>query len=172
MLALVILHMYLYGWNIFIWRRVRINYAFIFEFTPGSELRYREVLLVCTALTALLIGAMVIHLTIHSTLVQGQASAYIDLIPFAVMLVSVSTAVLYNLSLIYSLNPFCSCHCIAVCSFYSKPGECVRMQIFLVLLFNPLDVCYRSSRFFFLSALLHIVCAPLYKVLILNLRLL
>ncbi|XP_024357946.1 phosphate transporter PHO1 [Physcomitrium patens] len=121
-LALVLLHMYMYGWNIFLWRRARINYAFIFEFSPGSELRYREVLLVCTALTTLLIGAMVIHLSIHSTLIPGQASPYIDLIPVGVLL------------------------------------------IFLALLFNPLNFCYRSSRFFFLNVMLHIVCAPLYKV--------
>lgn len=88
MLALILFHMYLYGWNIFLWRRARINYAFIFEFSPGSELRYREVLLVCTALTTILIGAMVLHLSIHSTLIQGQASPYIDLIPVAVLLVS------------------------------------------------------------------------------------
>lgn len=41
-------------------------------------------------------------------------------------------------------------------------------QMFLALLFNPLNVCYRASRFFFLNVLLHIICAPLYKVLILR----
>lgn len=88
MLALVLLHMYLYGWNVYIWRRVRINYAFIFEFSPGSELRYREVLLLCTAMTTALIGAMVVHLSIHSTLINTRASAYLDLIPLGVLLVS------------------------------------------------------------------------------------
>ncbi|KAG0554364.1 hypothetical protein M758_12G087500 [Ceratodon purpureus] len=124
MLALVLFHMYLYGWNIFLWRRARINYAFIFEFSPGSELRYREVLLVCTALTTLLIGAMVVHLTIHTLLMDGQGPwiVYVDLIPIAVMV------------------------------------------MFLAMLFNPLNVCYRSSRFFFLNVMLHIICAPLYKV--------
>ncbi|XP_024383229.1 phosphate transporter PHO1-3 [Physcomitrium patens] len=124
MLALVLLHMYLYGWNIFLWKRARINYAFIFEFSPGSELRYREVLLVCTALTTLVIGAMVVHLSIHSTLIPGQASPYIDLIPVTVML------------------------------------------IFLALLLNPLNICYRSSRFFFLNVFLRIICAPLSKVML------
>jgi hypothetical protein len=70
------------------WKRVRINYTFIFEFSPGSELHCEEVLLVCTALTTVLIGAMVMHLSIHSMLFHAQASAYVDLIPVAVMLVS------------------------------------------------------------------------------------
>jgi hypothetical protein len=38
-------------------------------------------------------------------------------------------------------------------------------QMFLALLFNPLNMCYRSSRLFFLNVLLRIICAPLYKVL-------
>ena len=42
----------------------------------------------CTALTTLLIGAMVVHLSIHSTLIEGKASPCIDLIPIAVLLVS------------------------------------------------------------------------------------
>jgi hypothetical protein len=70
------------------WKCVRINYTFIFEFSPGSELHYEEVLLVCTTLTTVLIGAMVMHLSIHSMLFHARASAYVDLIPVAVMLVS------------------------------------------------------------------------------------
>lgn len=61
-LGLVLLHMYMYGWNVYAWQRVRINYPFIFEFSPGTELRYREVFLVCTAFTSLLLGTMVAHI--------------------------------------------------------------------------------------------------------------
>jgi hypothetical protein len=59
---LVLLHMYMYGWNVYAWQRVRINYPFIFEFSPGTELRYREVFLVCTAFTSLLLGTMIAHI--------------------------------------------------------------------------------------------------------------
>jgi hypothetical protein len=78
------------------WKRVRINYTFIFEFSPGSELHCEEVLLVCTALTTVLIGAMVMHLSIHSMLFHAQASAYVDLIPVAVMLVSCKLDILMS----------------------------------------------------------------------------
>ncbi len=44
-------------------------------------------------------------------------------------------------------------------------------QVFLVLLFNPLNLCYRSSRFFFLRVWQHVICAPFYKVLILPISL-
>lgn len=61
-LGLVLLHRYMYGWNVYSWQRVRINYPFIFEFAPGTELRYREVFLVCTSFTSLLLGAMIVHI--------------------------------------------------------------------------------------------------------------
>ncbi|KAG6556594.1 hypothetical protein Mapa_001535 [Marchantia paleacea] len=38
------------------------------------------------------------------------------------------------------------------------------LTIFFLLLFCPFNFCYRSSRVFLLKTLLHIVCAPLYKV--------
>ncbi len=88
--------MYMYGWNLYMWKHVHINYTFIFEFSPGSELHCEEVLLVCTALTTVLIGAMVMHLSIHSMLFHAQASAYVDLIPVAVMLVSCKLDILMS----------------------------------------------------------------------------
>jgi hypothetical protein len=79
MVALVLIHTYMYGRNLYMWKRVRINCTFIFEFSPGSELPCEEVLLVCTALTTVLIGAVVMHLSIHSMLFHAQASASVVL---------------------------------------------------------------------------------------------
>ncbi|KAH9535732.1 hypothetical protein CY35_17G068900 [Sphagnum magellanicum] len=86
MLALIVLHIFMYGWNVYSWRLKGINYAFIFEFSPGSELRYREVFLVCTCLTTVVSGAMVMHLSMLSTLLKWQ-SHYVDLFPFMIILV-------------------------------------------------------------------------------------
>ncbi|CAN5951468.1 unnamed protein product [Sphagnum jensenii] len=61
-LGLLLLHMYMYGWNVYAWQQTRINYGFIFEFSPGTELRYREVLLICTALSSMLLGTMIVHI--------------------------------------------------------------------------------------------------------------
>jgi hypothetical protein len=87
MLVLIVLHIFMYGWNVYSWRLKGINYAFIFEFSPGSELRYREVFLVCTCLTTMVFGAMVMHLSMLSTLLKWQ-SHYVDLFPFMIILVS------------------------------------------------------------------------------------
>ncbi|CAK9867671.1 unnamed protein product [Sphagnum jensenii] len=125
MLVLIVLHIFMYGWNVYSWRLKGINYAFIFEFSPGSELRYREVFLVCTCLTTMVFGAMVMHLSMLSTLLKWQ-SHYVDLFPFMIILA------------------------------------------FLVVLFNPLNMWYRSSRWFLLKVLLRIVSAPLYKVVLVD----
>ena len=78
MLFLVLLHMYLYGWNVYAWRKARINYAFIFEFAPKTELRHREIFLVCTGLTTFILCGMVIHLMAFS-LSQSQFNP--DIVP-------------------------------------------------------------------------------------------
>ncbi|KAG6546094.1 hypothetical protein Mapa_012500 [Marchantia paleacea] len=118
MVMLVLIHMYMYGADLYFWRRLRINYAFIFEFTPGTELRHREVLMVTSVLTTVLVGSMVGHLALHSV----AKSPYVDFIPLGLVMLMVG------------------------------------------ILFFPLNILYRSSREFFLNSMLHIMAAPLYKV--------
>ncbi|KAL3679546.1 hypothetical protein R1sor_022502 [Riccia sorocarpa] len=117
MTALLLLHMYMYGWNVYLWRRTRINYAFIFEFAPGTELCYRKVLLVSTGLTVVLGVGLLGHIT-----AQLNDSPIVNLIPLGVVLT------------------------------------------LLILLFCPLNICFRSSRLFFLSRMYRIICSPFYEV--------
>lgn len=80
-LVLILFHIYLYGWNVYTWQRTRINYPFIFEFSPGTELRYREVLLVSTGFTNLLFGGMCIHVLVSSRdFPRNYASEFIPLV--------------------------------------------------------------------------------------------
>lgn len=91
MLALIVLHIYLYGWNVYLWRKARINYAFIFEFAPGKELRYREILLVSSGLLTLFLGGMLAHLGAHYAVDRNNQSGnfYVDIIPLGVVAVFV-----------------------------------------------------------------------------------
>ncbi|KAG0558028.1 hypothetical protein KC19_11G174000, partial [Ceratodon purpureus] len=122
-LGLVLLHMYMYGWNVYAWQRVRINYPFIFEFSPGTELRYREIFLVCTAFTSLLLGTMIAHI-IASTRQAPTGSYTAEFAPLGITLV------------------------------------------FLVALFTPVNILYRSSRIFFLRCMQRVIFAPFYKVIL------
>ncbi|CAN6462051.1 unnamed protein product [Victoria cruziana] len=119
MFALISLHVFLYGCNVCAWRSTRINYNFIFEFSPTTALKYRDVFLICTSIMTLVIGGMVAHLILRT---NGFSPQYVDAIPGILLL------------------------------------------IFTVLLFCPLNVFYRSTRYYFLRVMRNIMCSPFYKV--------
>ncbi|KAL3700359.1 hypothetical protein R1sor_018381 [Riccia sorocarpa] len=78
--GLVLLHLYMYAWNVYLWRGARINYTLIFEWAPGTELQYQQVLLLCTGLTSLWMLTLIV-VKLCSTL------PYANLAPFFVLLV-------------------------------------------------------------------------------------
>ncbi|WOL03843.1 hypothetical protein Cni_G12563 [Canna indica] len=78
MFSLLFLHLFLYGCNIFMWRKTRINYAFIFEFAPTKELKYREVFLICTTSMTVVVGVMFAHLALTA---KGYSSTQVQAIP-------------------------------------------------------------------------------------------
>ncbi|WOK93449.1 hypothetical protein Cni_G02146 [Canna indica] len=78
MFSLLFLHLFLYGCNIFMWRKMRINYAFIFEFAPTKELKYRDVFLICTTSMTIVVGVMFAHL---SLIARGYSSTQVQAIP-------------------------------------------------------------------------------------------
>ncbi|CAM6075761.1 unnamed protein product [Sphagnum tenellum] len=119
-LGLVLLHMYMYGWNVYAWEKTRINYGFIFEFSPGTELHYREVLLICTALSSMLLGTMIVHIIASTKEAPNYDGS--DWVPLSITLV------------------------------------------FLVMLLIPVNIFYKSSRYFFLRCFRRIIFAPFYKV--------
>lgn len=84
MFSLLFLHLFLYGCNIFMWRKTRINYAFIFEFAHTKELKYREVFLICTTAMTAVVGVMFAHLVL---IARGHSSTHVQAIPGFLFLV-------------------------------------------------------------------------------------
>ncbi|KAM7280641.1 hypothetical protein ACFE04_007775 [Oxalis oulophora] len=81
--ALLSLHLFMYGCNLYMWKCTRINYIFIFEFVPKTALKYRDAFLICTALMTSVIGAMVAHLMLR---VSGFSPSHVDAIPGILLL--------------------------------------------------------------------------------------
>uniref|UniRef100_A0A1J3HE25 Phosphate transporter PHO1-like protein 1 n=1 Tax=Noccaea caerulescens TaxID=107243 RepID=A0A1J3HE25_NOCCA len=96
MFGLLFLHLFLYGCNIFMWRKARINYSFIFEIGSENELKYRDVFLICTASMSAIAGVMFLHL---SLLAKGYSFRQVQVIPGLLLLV-------FLLILICPLNIF------------------------------------------------------------------
>ncbi|KAH6821915.1 phosphate 1 [Perilla frutescens var. hirtella] len=86
MFALLSLHIFIYGCNLLMWKKTRINYNFIFEFQPNTALKYRDAFLICTTLMTAVVGAMVVHLILLSA---GFSPHQVDFIPgsFALLLI-------------------------------------------------------------------------------------
>lgn len=88
--ALLSLHLFLYGCNLFMWKATRINYNFIFEFAPSTALKYRDAFLICTTFMTSVVGAMVIHLLLRA----GRFSpSHVDTIPGILLLIFIALLV-------------------------------------------------------------------------------
>ncbi|GFZ16179.1 EXS (ERD1/XPR1/SYG1) family protein [Actinidia rufa] len=83
MFSLLFLHFFLYGCNIFMWRKTRINYSFIFELAPTKELKYRDVFLICTMSMTAVMGVLFVHL---SLVAKGYSYAQVKAIPGLLLL--------------------------------------------------------------------------------------
>lgn len=118
----IVLHILMYAANIYFWRRYRVNYSFIFGFEQGTELGYRQVLLVSFVIAALAIGAVLANLDMELDPNTKDYKALTELVPLFLL-----------------------------------------VSLFVVLI-CPLNIVYRSSRYFFLTCLFHCLAAPLYKV--------
>ncbi|XP_020887661.1 phosphate transporter PHO1 [Arabidopsis lyrata subsp. lyrata] len=82
--ALLSLHMFMYGCNLFMWKNTRINYTFIFEFAPNTALRYRDAFLMGTTFMTSVVAAMVIHLLLRA---GGFSASQVDTIPGILLLI-------------------------------------------------------------------------------------
>lgn len=100
--SLINLHIFLYGCNIVMWRRHRINYIFIFEFARKRELKYQDVFLICTTFMTIVAGCMVGQLAMREKMFP---SVKVDTIPGLLLLASV-VVLLCPLNIIYRSTRF------------------------------------------------------------------
>ncbi|KAJ3672137.1 hypothetical protein LUZ60_006858 [Juncus effusus] len=85
MFALISLHIFLYGCDLFLWKKTRINTNFIFDFNPNSAMKHRDAFLVCASLMTTVVGAMVTHLFLKYNHVTSH---HLDVLPGILLLIS------------------------------------------------------------------------------------
>ncbi|XP_071713702.1 phosphate transporter PHO1-like [Rutidosis leptorrhynchoides] len=90
MFALLSLHLFMYGCNLFCWKATRINYNFIFEFQSATALKYRDAFLICTCMMTSVVSAMVLHLILVS---NGFSPSQVDTIPGILLLIFIGLLV-------------------------------------------------------------------------------
>lgn len=77
----------MYAANIYFWRRYRINYSFIFGFKQGTELGFREVLLLSFALATLALTSVISNLDMEMDPKTGDYKALTELLPLSLVMV-------------------------------------------------------------------------------------
>ncbi|KAL8481102.1 hypothetical protein ACS0TY_027586 [Phlomoides rotata] len=121
MFALLSLHLFVYGCNLFAWKSSRINYMFIFEFQASNALNYRDAFLICTCLMTGVVGAMVLHLILLSTDLASFAPHRLDFIP-ALLFLSFLLLLVCPFNILYRPTRYCFLRVIRniVCSPFYK----------------------------------------------------
>lgn len=79
--------MLMYSGDIYFWKRYRVNYPFIFNFKQGTEVGYRQVLLLSTGLAVLALASFLANFNILIGLSVTDNKNYAKLIPLLVLLV-------------------------------------------------------------------------------------
>lgn len=91
----VVLHMMMYAANIYLWRRYRVNYSFIFGFKEGTELGYREVLLLAFSLSVLALASILANLDMEMDPVTEDYKPITELLPLGLVVVIISLIILF-----------------------------------------------------------------------------
>ncbi|XP_073136539.1 phosphate transporter PHO1 homolog 3 [Henckelia pumila] len=81
----LVLHLVLYAGNIYFWRRYRVNYSFIFGFKQGTELGYREILLVSFCISVLALACVLANLDMEMDPVTKEYKAITELLPLVLV---------------------------------------------------------------------------------------
>ncbi|KAK8598478.1 hypothetical protein V6N13_094447 [Hibiscus sabdariffa] len=84
----IVLHMLMYAGNVYFWKRYRINYPFIFGFKQGTELGYREVLLLTSGLSMLALAGVISHLDMEMDPRTKSFRTLTELIPLFLLIVT------------------------------------------------------------------------------------
>ncbi|CAM8983292.1 unnamed protein product [Rhodiola kirilowii] len=112
--GLIVLHMLLYGLNIYFWRRYRVNYPFIFGFKHGTELGYREVFLLSTGLAVLALASFLVNLRLDTNPRKEKYLKFAEYVPLALFsIVIVITCLPFNV--LYRSSRFFLIRCMRRC---------------------------------------------------------
>ena len=83
----------MYAANIYFWRRYRVNYSFIFGFKQGTELGYREILLLSFGLAALALASVLSNLDMEMDPNTKDYKKYTELLPLNLVFVRLSNLI-------------------------------------------------------------------------------
>ncbi|KAJ0527013.1 putative SPX domain-containing protein [Helianthus annuus] len=109
------LHMLMYAGNVYFWARYRVNYSFIFGFKQGTELDFKQVLLLTFGLSVLILSTALANLEMEMDPETQSYKALTELLPLGLVIVVVLMAIC-PFNILYRTNRFffltCVWHCL------------------------------------------------------------
>ncbi|KAL5807813.1 hypothetical protein ACOSQ3_028504 [Xanthoceras sorbifolium] len=112
----IFLHLLLYAGNIYYWKRYRVNYSFIFGFKQGTELGFREVLLLSSALAVLTFGGILSNLDMEMDPRTRKFEAITEIVPL-ILLLAVILITFCPFNIVYRSSRFFLIRCVFHCIF-------------------------------------------------------
>ncbi|XP_062220675.1 phosphate transporter PHO1-2-like isoform X2 [Phragmites australis] len=101
MFALISLHVFLYGCNLFMWKSTRINHNFIFDFSSSTALTHRDAFLMSASIMCTVVAALVINLFL-----RNAGATYANALPGALLLLSTGV-LLCPFNIFYRSTRYC-----------------------------------------------------------------
>ncbi|TKY50239.1 Phosphate transporter PHO1-like 9 [Spatholobus suberectus] len=137
----------MYSANIYFWSRFKINYPFMFGFKQGTELGYREVLLLSSGIAVLAMAAVPSTLDMEMDPRIKSFSEFTELVPLG-LLVVLLLITFCPFNIIYKCGRFfliqTAFHCICAPLYNVKlPDHCFADQLTI-----QVQAAFRSLEFF------------------------
>ncbi|KAF9623688.1 hypothetical protein IFM89_003833 [Coptis chinensis] len=106
--------MVMYAGNIYFWRRYHVNYSFIFGFKQGTELGYREVLLLSTGLATLAFASVLANLDMEMDEKTKDFRAFTELLPLGLVILLL-VIIFFPFNILYRSSRFFLLCCVFRC---------------------------------------------------------
>lgn len=84
----LVLHLLMFSGNVYYWTRYRVNYSFIFGFKTGTELGFKEVLLLASGLSVVTLAGILSNLEMEMDQNTQSYKALTELVPLGLLIVS------------------------------------------------------------------------------------
>ncbi|KAL7606949.1 hypothetical protein Lser_V15G20250 [Lactuca serriola] len=111
----VVLHILMYAANVYYWTRYRVNYSFIFGFKQGTELGFKEVLLLGSGLSVVTLAGILSNLEMDLDDRTQSYKALTELLPLGLVIVFLLITIC-PFNIFYRANRFfllvCLWHCV------------------------------------------------------------
>ncbi|TXG56548.1 hypothetical protein EZV62_017861 [Acer yangbiense] len=157
----LVLHMIMYGINIFYWRKYRVNYSFIFGFKQGTELGYRQIFLVSFGIAVLALLTVIGNLDMEADPKTQNYNGFTESFPLIlvillIVLLFMPFNFLYRSSRFFFLT--CLFHCIAAPLYkvtlpdffladqFTSQVQALRSLEFYICYYGTGDVAHRSNK--------------------------